>query len=46
MDTLDVALRLIVATAAGAAFGLNRDLHDKQTGVRTWAWLRWARPLP
>jgi putative Mg2+ transporter-C (MgtC) family protein len=35
MDTLDVALRLIVATVAGAAFGLNRDLHDKQTGVRT-----------
>jgi len=35
MDTLEVALRLMAATAAGAAFGLNRDLHDKQTGVRT-----------
>jgi putative Mg2+ transporter-C (MgtC) family protein len=35
MDTLDIALRLVVATAAGVAFGLNRDLHEKQTGVRT-----------
>lgn len=35
MDTLEVALRLILATAAGVAFGLNRELHDKQTGVRT-----------
>jgi putative Mg2+ transporter-C (MgtC) family protein len=35
MDTLDVALRLVAATVAGALFGLNRDLHDKQTGVRT-----------
>ena len=35
MDTLEIALRLIAATAAGAAFGLNRDMHDKQTGVRT-----------
>ena len=35
MDTLEVALRLVAATAAGALFGLNRDLHDKQTGVRT-----------
>lgn len=35
MDTLEVALRLMAATAAGVALGLNRDLHDKQTGVRT-----------
>jgi putative Mg2+ transporter-C (MgtC) family protein len=35
MDTLDIALRLFAATAAGAMFGLNRDMHDKQTGVRT-----------
>lgn len=35
MDTLEVALRLVAATLAGAAFGLNRDLRDKQTGVRT-----------
>lgn len=35
MDTFEIAIRLVVATAAGAAFGLNRDMHDKQTGVRT-----------
>jgi putative Mg2+ transporter-C (MgtC) family protein len=35
MDTLEIALRLFAATAAGALFGLNRDMHDKQTGVRT-----------
>ena len=35
MDTLEITLRLLAATAAGAAFGLNRDMHDKQTGVRT-----------
>jgi putative Mg2+ transporter-C (MgtC) family protein len=35
MDTLDVAVRLVAATLAGVAFGLNRDMHDKQTGVRT-----------
>lgn len=35
MDTLEVGIRLVVATAAGVAFGLNRDMHDKQTGVRT-----------
>jgi putative Mg2+ transporter-C (MgtC) family protein len=35
MDTLDIALRLIVAAVAGGALGLNRDLHGKPTGVRT-----------
>jgi putative Mg2+ transporter-C (MgtC) family protein len=35
MDTLDIALRLLAATLAGAAFGLNRELHSKPTGVRT-----------
>jgi putative Mg2+ transporter-C (MgtC) family protein len=35
MDLLDVTLRLGAATLAGAAFGLNRDLHGKPTGVRT-----------
>src|ERR1044072_1026616 len=35
MDTLEIALRLFAAAAAGAAFGLNRDMHDKETGVRT-----------
>ncbi len=32
---LEIVLRLTVAALAGAAIGLNRDLHDKQTGVRT-----------
>src|SRR5262249_28486564 len=35
MDTLEIALRLAAATLAGAALGLNRDLHGKPTGVRT-----------
>jgi putative Mg2+ transporter-C (MgtC) family protein len=35
MDTLDIALRLGTATLIGIALGLNRDLHGKQTGVRT-----------
>lgn len=35
MDMLDIALRLTAAVLAGMALGLNRDLHDKQTGVRT-----------
>jgi putative Mg2+ transporter-C (MgtC) family protein len=37
MDTLDLALRLLAATLIGGALGLNRDLHDKPTGVRTLA---------
>src|SRR5262249_5558176 len=35
MDTLDIALRLCAATLVGVLLGLNRDLHGKQTGVRT-----------
>src|SRR4029078_589255 len=35
MDTTEIALRLGVAALAGAALGLNRDLHGKPTGVRT-----------
>jgi putative Mg2+ transporter-C (MgtC) family protein len=35
MDITEVALRLGAAALAGAALGLNRDLHDKPTGVRT-----------
>jgi putative Mg2+ transporter-C (MgtC) family protein len=35
MAMLEIVLRLTVAVVAGAAIGLNRDLHDKQTGVRT-----------
>lgn len=35
MDTTEIALRLGIAAAAGAMLGLNRDLHNKPTGVRT-----------
>ncbi len=35
MSMLDISLRLAAAVIAGGAIGLNRDLHDKQTGVRT-----------
>ena len=35
METIDVILRLGAAVLAGAALGLNRDLHGKPTGVRT-----------
>ncbi len=37
METAEIALRLGVAALAGAALGLNRDLHGKPTGVRTLA---------
>ena len=37
MDTTEIAIRLGVAALAGAALGLNRDLHGKPTGVRTLA---------
>jgi putative Mg2+ transporter-C (MgtC) family protein len=37
METLDSAARLIAATLAGGALGINRDLHSKPTGVRTLA---------
>src|SRR5437762_813900 len=35
MELWDIALRLCAATLLGGAIGLNRDLHDKPTGVRT-----------
>jgi putative Mg2+ transporter-C (MgtC) family protein len=35
MDTIDIALRLGVATLVGVILGLNRDLHGKANGVRT-----------
>jgi putative Mg2+ transporter-C (MgtC) family protein len=35
METTDVILRVGAAVLAGAALGLNRDLHGKPTGVRT-----------
>jgi putative Mg2+ transporter-C (MgtC) family protein len=35
IDDLEVTLRLLAAVAAGAVFGINRDLRGKPTGVRT-----------
>ena len=35
MSTLEIVLRLGLATFVGAALGLNRELHGKATGVRT-----------
>src|SRR5262245_54070609 len=35
MDMIDAAFRLLVATAAGMALGLNRDLAGKPLGTRT-----------
>jgi putative Mg2+ transporter-C (MgtC) family protein len=35
MDPTEIFVRLVVATLAGGALGLNRDLHGKATGVRT-----------
>ena len=35
VDYGEIILRLTLATVAGGAIGLNRDLHGKPTGVRT-----------
>jgi putative Mg2+ transporter-C (MgtC) family protein len=35
MEWSEIILRLGVATLAGGAIGLNRDLHDKPIGLRT-----------
>jgi putative Mg2+ transporter-C (MgtC) family protein len=35
LDWQEIVLRLGVATLAGAAIGLNRDLHGKPIGLRT-----------
>src|ERR1019366_2522146 len=35
MTFWEIALRLCAATIIGGVIGLNRDLHDKATGVRT-----------
>jgi putative Mg2+ transporter-C (MgtC) family protein len=35
LDWSEIVLRLGVATAAGGAIGLNRDLHGKPIGLRT-----------
>jgi putative Mg2+ transporter-C (MgtC) family protein len=45
MDTTEIALRLAAAALAGAALGLNRDLHGKPTGVRTLALVSLAASL-
>jgi len=37
IDHAEMVLRLAVATAAGAAIGLNRDLKGKPAGLRTHA---------
>jgi putative Mg2+ transporter-C (MgtC) family protein len=37
IDWWEIALRLGVATLAGGAIGLNRDLHGKPIGLRTLA---------
>lgn len=34
---LDLALRLVLATAIGAAIGINREIHHKPAGMRTHA---------
>ena len=35
LDWSEIVLRLGVATLAGGAIGLNRDLHGKPIGLRT-----------
>jgi putative Mg2+ transporter-C (MgtC) family protein len=35
LDWSEIVLRLAVATLAGGAIGLNRDLHGKPIGLRT-----------
>ena len=35
LDWTEIILRLGVATLAGSAIGLNRDLHDKPIGLKT-----------
>jgi putative Mg2+ transporter-C (MgtC) family protein len=34
-DHVEITLRLLVATIAGMAVGLNRDIHNKPIGMRT-----------
>jgi putative Mg2+ transporter-C (MgtC) family protein len=35
LEWMDIILRLVGATAVGCAIGLNRELHNKPTGMRT-----------
>jgi len=37
MDIIEIVIRAGAAVLAGAALGLNRDLHGKPTGIRTLA---------
>jgi len=37
MDIMEIVIRAGAAVLAGAALGLNRDLHGKPTGIRTLA---------
>jgi len=37
MDVMEIVVRAGAAVLAGAALGLNRDLHGKPTGIRTLA---------
>jgi putative Mg2+ transporter-C (MgtC) family protein len=34
-ELAEATLRLVVATLAGMAIGLNRDIHNKPVGMRT-----------
>ena len=37
LDWSEIILRLVIATLAGGAIGLNRDLHGKPIGLKTLA---------
>ncbi len=44
LSTADICLRLGAAVLAGGLVGINREMHSKPVGVRTWAWWPSARP--
>ena len=44
-DTLDIALRLLAATAIGMGLGLERILRGKPTGIRTLGLVAFAAAL-
>ena len=44
-DTLDIGLRLVVATVIGMALGLERMLRGKPTGIRTLGLVSFAAAL-
>ena len=43
-DQIEMSLRLCAATIAGMVVGINRDIHNKPIGMRTWASSRSAPP--